>query len=341
MAPIHQASRAPPPSLPTKVRRKLVGHRGPIYTIRFNEKGTYCMTGGQDKSIKLWNPFRPSADANKAGEAMLVQTFTGPHGYEIRDVAITTDNARFASCGGDTAFYLWDVATARVVKKFSGHAHMINSLAFNAEGTVVLSGSYDRTVKIWDLRSNNRDPIQTLDDFKDSVTRVMVLEEGGRAGKGPGGKEVLATSVDGCLRTYDIRKGVMWMDDCKEPLSSVSVSGDGQCVLMNGLDGVVRLLERSTGEMLNNYQGHTHQAYPIESCFDNTDGFVLSGSEDGSLYVWDLVEGGSEGGKEGKPVAVLKEHKRALGSMSFHPSEPVLVTAGYDGVGCCWFRETR
>src|SRR6056297_1884237 len=31
------------------------------------EKGTYCMTGGQDKSIKLWNPFRPSADANKAG----------------------------------------------------------------------------------------------------------------------------------------------------------------------------------------------------------------------------------------------------------------------------------
>jgi mitogen-activated protein kinase organizer 1 len=112
------------------------------------------------------------------------------------------------------------------------------------------------TVKIWDLRSNNRDPIQTLDDFKDSVTRVMVLEEGGRAGKGPGGKEVLATSVDGCLRTYDIRKGVMWMDDCKEPLSSVSVSGDGQCVLMNGLDGVVRLLERSTGEMLNNYQGY-------------------------------------------------------------------------------------
>jgi len=226
-----------------------------------------------------------------------------------------------------------------------------------------------RTVKIWDLRSNNRDPIQTLDDFKDSVTRVMVLEEGGRAGKGAGGKEVLATSVDGCLRTYDIRKGVMWMDDCKEPLSSVTVSGDGQCVLMNGLDGVVRLLERSTGEMLNNYQGydcwqeasgkvvaianppftsilpthvrHTHQAYPIESCFDNTDAFVLSGSEDGSLYVWDLVEGGSEGGKEGKPVAVLKEHKRALGSMSFHPSEAVLVTAGYDGVGCCWFRETR
>jgi len=84
---------------------------------------------------------------------------------------------------------------------------------------------------------------------------------------------------------------------------------------------------------------HVHQAYPIESCFDHTDAFVLSGSEDGSLYIWDLVEGGREGGKEGKPAAVLREHKRALGSLSFHPSEPVLVTVGYDGVGCCWFRD--
>jgi len=114
------------------------------------------------------------------------------------------------------------------------------------------------SVKIWDLRSNNRDPIQTLDDFKDSVTRVCVLEEGGREGgrgRGGGGREILATSVDGCLRTYDLRKGVVRVDDCKEPLSSLCVSGDGQCVLMNGLDGVVRLLERGTGEMLNSYQG--------------------------------------------------------------------------------------
>ncbi len=49
------------------------------------------MTGAQDKTIKLWNPFRPASDPAQAakGEALLVQTYTGPHGYEIRDVAIT------------------------------------------------------------------------------------------------------------------------------------------------------------------------------------------------------------------------------------------------------------
>jgi len=85
-----------------------------------------------------------------------------------------------------------------------------------------------------------------------------VLEEGGRGGGRGGGdvaREILATSVDGCLRTYDLRKGMVRVDDCQEPLSSLCLSGDGQCVLMNGLDGVVRLLERGTGEMLNSYQG--------------------------------------------------------------------------------------
>ena len=74
-----------------------------------------------------------------------MQSYTGPHGYEVRDVAISKDNARFASCGGDKVFFLWDVATARVVRKFTGHAQMINAVAFNEEGSVVLSASYDRT----------------------------------------------------------------------------------------------------------------------------------------------------------------------------------------------------
>jgi len=66
----------------------------------------------------------------------------------VRDVAISKDNARFASCGGDKVFFLWDVATARVVRKFTGHAQMINAVAFNEEGSVVLSASYDRTGRL-------------------------------------------------------------------------------------------------------------------------------------------------------------------------------------------------
>ena len=40
----------------------------------------------------------------------------------------------------------------------------------NEDCTVVMTASYDNTLKFWDLRSVNREPIQTLSDFRDSVT---------------------------------------------------------------------------------------------------------------------------------------------------------------------------
>jgi mitogen-activated protein kinase organizer 1 len=87
------------------------------------------MTAGQDKTARLWNPFR--SDAEDLSRALLVQTYTGPHGYEIKDVAMSADNSRFATAGQDKPFFLWDVATARVVRRFAGHDAAVNTVAFN------------------------------------------------------------------------------------------------------------------------------------------------------------------------------------------------------------------
>ena len=48
--------------------------------------GTYVMTCGQDKTIKLWNPHRDSVEKPK--EALLVKTYEGRHGYDVQDVAM-------------------------------------------------------------------------------------------------------------------------------------------------------------------------------------------------------------------------------------------------------------
>ncbi|GMF19816.1 unnamed protein product [Phytophthora fragariaefolia] len=53
-------------------------------------KGTYVMTCGQDKTVKLWNPHRDGGE--KAGEALLVKTYEGRHGYDVQDVAMYEGN---------------------------------------------------------------------------------------------------------------------------------------------------------------------------------------------------------------------------------------------------------
>ena len=63
-----------------------------------------------------------------------------------------TDNSKFCSGGGDKSVYLWDVVSARVIRRFSGHLQRVNDVAFNKEGSIVLSGSYDASVRLWDCR---------------------------------------------------------------------------------------------------------------------------------------------------------------------------------------------
>ena len=121
---------------------------------------------------------------------MCIKTYKG-HGREVLDCAGSQDNSRLISGSSDRSVYLWDVISGVTVTRFRGHTAAVNAVKFGAESMVVVSASYDKTVKCWDMRSNAHDPIQTLDEAKDSVTAVDV-----------GGPAILTGSVDGHVRMY-------------------------------------------------------------------------------------------------------------------------------------------
>ncbi len=64
-----------------------------------------------------------------------------------------------------------------------------------------VQGSFDATVRLWDCRSQSTKPIQVLEDSKDSVSSLHVL-----------GHEIVTGSVDGKIRLYDLRMGMMSAD---------------------------------------------------------------------------------------------------------------------------------
>ena len=73
--------------------------------------GNYCLTGGSDKSVKLWNPHR----------SRLLKSYSG-HGYEVMDAQGSSDNSQICSGGMDKAVVVFDVATGNAVRKYRGHA---------------------------------------------------------------------------------------------------------------------------------------------------------------------------------------------------------------------------
>lgn len=67
--------------------------------------------------------------------------------------------------------------------------------------------------------------------------------------------EILASSVDGTLRRFDVRMGCMDVDQLNAPVTAMALSHDGNCVLASCLDGRMRLLDKASGELLAQYSG--------------------------------------------------------------------------------------
>ncbi|XP_038626668.1 WD repeat domain-containing protein 83 isoform X1 [Tachyglossus aculeatus] len=339
------------PELPRKLLRTLECRQGAVRAVRFNVDGNYCLTCGTDKSLKLWNPHKGT----------LLKTYNG-HGYEVLDAHGSFDNSHLCSCSSDKTVVLWDVSTGQVVRKFRGHAGVVNCVQFNEEATVILSGSIDTSIRCWDCRSRRPDPIQIMDEAKDGVSSVKVSDH-----------EILAGSVDGHMRRYDLRMGELHADYVGSkyprgkrgrkrlvgaqgppelrhlpaawplgpepawirphlgllvpgPVTSVCFSKDGQCVLASSLDSTLRLLDKDTGEMLGEYSGHKNLACKLDCCLSEQDTHVGSGSENGKVYFWDLVEGSL--------ALTLPVGGGVVQSLAFHPSEPCLLTASEGNVQC-------
>ncbi|TPX41476.1 hypothetical protein SeLEV6574_g06063, partial [Synchytrium endobioticum] len=227
------------------------------------------------------------------------------------------DNSRFASASADKQVFLWDVGTGKPIRRFSGHHQRVNCVDFNPDATVIVSGSYDATVRIWDCRAQTRLPIQSIDDAKDDITSLQVA-----------GHEIAVGSVDGKLRVYDIRAGSVSADDIGQPVTSVAYSNDKNCLLVSALDSTVRLVDKENGQILNEYSGHVNKEYRVVSCLSHTDAHILSGSEDGRILAWDLVDASL--------VRTLKGHDKTVSALAYAPKQPIAVSGSIDGVVKVW-----
>ncbi|CDW87464.1 mitogen-activated protein kinase organizer [Stylonychia lemnae] len=251
-------------------------------------------------TIQLWNPKKGS----------LIKSYAGVHNREVLDIAIFNENDKFASCGGDKTFYIWDVLSGKYIRKFIAHTNKINAICLNHFQNVIATGSFDNSVKLWDLMSRDYRPIQVLDDFRDSITKIMITDD-----------SIIASSVDGILRTYDIRMGKLVRDNIEAPINSFDIGEDKKFVAVSCLNSTTKLYDLSTGETIADYKGH-HKSdnYHGSVKFSKDNSYLVQASEDNNIVLYDIVT------KE--PLNILRGHLRPVVSIDRHPVEPNKYISG-------------
>ncbi|CAF3232672.1 unnamed protein product [Rotaria sp. Silwood2] len=282
------------------LERKFPAAQGAIRCVRYNIDGNYCLTSGSDRTIKLWKP----------DSSLAIKTYTG-HSQEVLDVHSSFDNSRLCSGGGDKRVLYIDVMSGKIVKKYQAHAGRVQAVCFNEEATIIFSASIDGTVKIWDVKSREYDPIQVLDDAKDSVTSISL-----------GNNELLTSSLDQRVRIYDIRYGKLYEDYIGHNLTYINLSHDQQCFLVGTLSSQIMLFDKISGKLLQTFVDYTNNTYMIENALSNDDQFIYSGSENGRLICWNLLTAKQICAIEHEP-----DSRRSVNTLTHHPKEDKLLTA--------------
>ncbi|KAI8304421.1 WD repeat domain-containing protein 83 [Colletotrichum sp. SAR11_240] len=288
----------------------LLGSNGPVHAVTYSSSpGTYILTGSADRTIRLYNPATQDANprytsnlttrtTSRVPEGRMIQSYAS-HGYEVLDLAVAADNERFASCGGDRAVFLWDVASATTLRRFGGNVHghssRINCVAFGGDGdSLVISAGFDTSVRVWDCKSNSAKPVQVMDEAKDSVTALVVRDA-----------EIVAGSVDGRVRSYDVRMGKCITDTMGASVTSLKLTRDGKAMLVGSLDSKIRLMDRDSGSCLKTYEdaGWKNEELRVQSILGGKEKYVIAGDEltagtgpaglngEGKIWAWDLLTG--------------------------------------------------
>jgi WD40 repeat protein len=305
---------------------RLEGHKGAVTSVAFSPDGSKVVTGSEDLSARIWN-----LREDKSGG-------TGPGA-----ISMTTGLAAI----------------------LSGHTGAITAVAFNSDGSQLITASEDGTARVWWTES--REP-RILGKHQDKVQSVAFSPDGKKVASSsddktarlwnidgsasslvyqastyvrsvafsPDGTKVVAGSEDGLFCIWNSRDGGQdFRQEKSDVLSVAFMPGTGD-IVTGTRDNRARIwpavASKDVQEPLLTLDGHTD--WVLHASFDTDGSRVVTASADSTARVWTVMPQAKTVVLKGPPLVL--EHADRVLNAAFSPDGSSLATASADRRARIW-----
>jgi WD40 repeat protein/uncharacterized caspase-like protein len=197
-----------------------------------------------------------------------------------------------------------------------GHTDRVVDVAYSNDGKYILSGSYDKTLKLWNAITGRE--IRTFRGHSKWVRAVALS---------PDGNYALSGSTDETLKQWDLKTGKVLRTYSGHlgSVDSVAFSPDGRQLLSASIAGTVKLWDINADKPIWSSRGHS---YAMEEAVFSKDGRYALAASDKELILYDL--------RAGRELKVLKGHSSDLLCAAISPDGKKALSGSEDNTAILW-----
>ncbi len=247
-----------------KITFETQAHYQAVVEVRFStiENGFYTVG---DKSFKYWIE----------GNEKPVKIYTGSL-TSITDWDLTPDENYFVAGAFEKKFRHWNKENLKTpLTVETDQSKNVISIAINKENNLIASGSYDKTIELWELDKPQK--VLKIDAHAMPVCCLDFANDG---------SQLISASHDGTAKLWDINTGenLKTYTGHLKAISNIAVSPNGHYLLTASYDNSINIYSIATGDLIYKYKHHKAPVLDIEWNNDGTE--FYSCDKEGLILNW-------------------------------------------------------